>query len=102
MSDSPSEEDTTGPPPAGPDASGPTEPTVLANTSLFRWVRRERFPVFAKVTRGRFGHVMSTGKMVALAVLEENKIGELTPEMEEFRDMLREVAVSGQDKYREK
>ena len=65
-------------------------------------MRRERFPLFAKVTRGRFSHVLSTRKLVALAVLEENKIGELTPEMEEFRDMLRHVAATAGDKYRDR
>ncbi len=92
----------TGPPPSLDEDSGPTEPTVVANTSLFKWVRRERFPLFAKVTRGRFNHVLSTEKLVALAVLEENKIGELTPEMEEFREMLRSIAVQDQRKYRER
>jgi hypothetical protein len=38
---------------------------------------------------------MSTGKYVAMAVLEENKIGEMTPDMEEFRDMLKSVALKG-------
>ena len=36
-------------------------------------------------------------KYLVLAVLAENKIGELTPEMEEFRDML--AAVSAQPRF---
>lgn len=44
---------------------------------------------------------MSTKKYVVIAVLEENKIGELTPEMEEFRDMLKLVVHRNQDRYRD-
>jgi hypothetical protein len=36
---------------------------------------------------------------VVIAVLEENKIGELTPEMEEFRDMVRSVIERNRDRY---
>ena len=53
------------------------------------------------MTHGRFSHVLAAGKYLALAVLEENKIGELTPEMEEFRDMLRAVAERNRDRYRQ-
>ena len=42
---------------------------------------------------------MSTKKFVVIAVLEENKIGEMTPEMEEFRDMLRSVVERNREKY---
>jgi len=48
-----------------------------------------------QVTRGKWGALMSTGKFLALAVLEENKIGEISPDMEEFRDMLKSVALKG-------
>lgn len=59
------------------------------------------------MTRGRFHNLLSTRKLVVIAVLEENKIGELTPEMEEFRDMVRAVidrdeASEGEQRYRTK
>lgn len=49
------------------------------------------------MTRGKFHHLLSVQKYLVLAVLSENKIGELTPEMEEFRDML--AAVSAQPRF---
>ena len=58
---------------------------------------QERFPLYVKVTRGKFHNLLSTRKLVVIAVLEENKIGELTPEMEEFRDMLRAVIQRDED-----
>ncbi len=74
-----------------PKPASPTAPSTIANSSLYTWVAQERFPLFVKVTRGKFGNLLSTRKLVVIAVLEENKIGELTPEMEEFRDMVRAV-----------
>ena len=60
------------------------------------------FSRFFQVSRGKFHHVLSTRKFVVLAVLEENKIGELTPEMEEFRDMLKSIVVKNRDRYHDK
>ena len=52
--------------------------TVVASPniteSLHHWVLRERFPRFVKVTRGRFSQLMSTKKLLVVAVLEENKL----------------------------
>ena len=45
--------------------------------NLQHWILRERFPKFVKVTRGRFQHLMSTKKLLVMAVLEENKLGML-------------------------
>ena len=61
---------------------------------------RERFPRFVKVTRGRFGQLMSTKKLLVMAVLEENKLGEITPDMEAFRAMLHSVMENHIDRYR--
>lgn len=68
--------------------------------SLHHWLLRERFPRFVKVTRGRFGHLMSTQKLLVMAVLEENKLGEITPDMEAFRGMLHMVMDTHIDRYR--
>ena len=43
------------------------------------------------MTRGRFSQLMSTKKLLVMAVLEENKLGEITPDMEAFRTMLHSV-----------
>lgn len=79
--------------------------TYIFLAQLYTWVAQERFPLFVKVTRGKFHNLLSTKKLVVIAVLEENKIGELTPEMEEFRDMLHSVIQRDEDgerKYRVK
>ena len=68
--------------------------------SLQNWILRERFPRFVKVTRGRFGHLMSTNKLLVMAVLEENKLGEITPDMEAFRSMTHMVMDMHIDRYR--
>jgi len=68
--------------------------------SLQHWVLRERFPRFVKVTRGRFSQLMSTKKLLVMAVLEENKLGEITPDMEAFRAMLHSVMENHIDRYR--
>ena len=66
------------------------------------WISRERFPQFVKVTRGRFSKLMSTKKLLVMAVLQENKIGQLSQqtEMESFRQMLKAVLEANIDKYR--
>jgi thioredoxin domain-containing protein 10 len=60
--------------PATNNADGPI---TLANSSLHAWVAAERFPLFVKVTRGRFGNIMATRKLIVLAVLEENKLDQV-------------------------
>ena len=68
--------------------------------SLQHWILRERFPMFVKVTRGRFSHLMSTKKLLVMAVLEENKLGEITPDMDNFRTMIHMVMETHLDRYR--
>ena len=52
------------------------------------------------MTRGRFSQLMSTKKLLVMAVLEENKLGEITPDMEAFRAMLHSVMENHIDRYR--
>ena len=73
----------------------------VVNTSLHSWVTRERFPLFAKVTRGRFGKFLATNKYVVIAVVEENKLSEVSDEMLEFKEMVRRIVVNNQDLYGE-
>jgi len=78
------------------------EPLSIENSSLSAWITRERFPVFVKITRGRFGNVLATKKLIVMAVLEENKLEKITPEMEEFREMMQKLVTSNRDKYHNK
>ena len=76
-------------PDAEEDLDLPVE--TQANSSLATWINKERFPKFVKVTRARFSHLLNTKKLLVMAVLEENKIGHISPEMEEFKAMLMQV-----------
>ena len=72
------------------------------NTSMMGWVIKERFSVFTKVTRGKFGKVMATNKLIVMAVVEENKLEQISQEMEVFKEMVRQVAVSNQEQYHDR
>lgn len=85
-----------------PTIPGPTEPTSIVNSSLHSWVAQERFPLFVKITRGKFHHILSTQKLIVIAVLEQNKIGELSPEMEDFKEMVLNVIMRRKDKFQSK
>jgi len=80
----------------------PTLPTTVTNLSLYTWVTVERFPLFLKVTRAKLNNVLATKKLLVMAVLEENKIDEITPEMEDFKDMLRRLIENNREKYHDK
>merc|ERR1712226_664868 len=81
-------------------ASSETVQLQNKTESLRTWILRERFPKFVKVTRGRFNHLMSTKKLLVMAVVEENKLGELSPDHEAFKSMLSTVLETNIDKYR--
>ena len=53
-----------------------------------------------QITRGKFNHLLSTHKLLVMAVLEENRIGQITLDMEEFRGMVRAVLERNIDRYR--
>merc|ERR1740129_1960741 len=77
----------------------PAKPDGVEATNFYAWVMAERFPLFVKVTRGRFGNIKATKKYVVIAVLEENKLMQIEPEQEEFRDMLKEVVEKNRELY---
>lgn len=79
----------------------PTLATTVHNTDIYAWITAERFPLFVKVTRGKFGNIMATRKFVVIAVLEENKLLEIEPDHENFKNMLKDVIEQNRDKYHE-
>lgn len=83
------------------DSTAQDQNTMNKTESLKTWILRERFPKFVKVTRGKFSQLMSTKKLLVMAVLEENKLGELAPDHEAFRSMLNTVLEMHIDKYRQ-
>ena len=74
----------------------------LHQTGFYHWMQAERFPLFAKVTRGRFSKMLATNKFVVIAVLEENKLGEIEPDQEIFRDLVREVIEQNRERYHDR
>merc|ERR1712080_432775 len=53
---------------------GAAKPDGVEATNFYAWVMAERFPLFVKVTRGRFGNIMATKKYVVIAeVVEKNR-----------------------------
>lgn len=71
------------------------------NETLYKWVNAERFPTFPKVTRGNINQLFLTNKNLVLAVVEENQLEEVAPDMLEFRDMVESVIKNKRNKYHE-
>ncbi|KAL0271501.1 UNVERIFIED_CONTAM: hypothetical protein PYX00_008580 [Menopon gallinae] len=69
------------------------------NSSLHDWVNEERFLTFPKVTRGNLHQFYQINKYLVLAVLEENKLEEISSDMLEFRDMVESVVRSNRMRY---
>lgn len=71
------------------------------NETLYKWVNAERFPTFPKVTRGNINQLFLTNKNLVLAVVEENQLEEVAPNMLDFRDMVESVIKTKRNKYHE-
>ncbi|XP_033209985.1 protein disulfide-isomerase TMX3 [Belonocnema kinseyi] len=69
------------------------------NKTLYKWVNAERFPTFPKVTRGNINQLFLTNKNLVLAVVEENQLEEVSPDMIEFRDMVESLIKTKREKY---
>ncbi|XP_011505026.1 PREDICTED: protein disulfide-isomerase TMX3 isoform X2 [Ceratosolen solmsi marchali] len=69
------------------------------NDTLYKWVNAERFSTFPKVTRGNINQLFMTNKNLVLAVLEENQLEEVPPNMLEFKDMVESVIKMKRQKY---
>jgi len=65
------------------------------------WVNHERFPTMVEINPGNFHQVMKTNKFIVLAVLEEDKIGRLSPSMRQYKEMLEKFAETNRDDYHE-
>lgn len=69
------------------------------NDTLYKWVNEERFETFPKITRGNINEILNTKKYMVLAIVEENKLHQISSEMVEFRDMVESVIRKNRDKY---
>lgn len=68
---------------------------------MYKWINAERFPTFPKITRGNIHQFFLTNKNLVLAVVEENQLEEVPPDMVEFRDMVESVIKKKRQKYHE-
>ncbi|XP_018401055.1 PREDICTED: protein disulfide-isomerase TMX3 isoform X1 [Cyphomyrmex costatus] len=73
--------------------------TKQVNETLYKWVNAERFPTFPKVTKTNINELFLTKKNLVLAVVEENQLEEVAPDMLEFRDMVESVIKNKRNKY---
>lgn len=71
------------------------------NKTLYNWVNAERFTTFPKVTRGNINQLFLTNKNLVLAIVEENAVEDVPPDMLEFRDMVESVIKRQREKYHE-
>lgn len=69
------------------------------NSTLFTWINAERFETFPKITRGNIHQLLQTGKYLVLAVVEENKLLEIPPDMVDFKDMVESVIRKNKKKF---
>lgn len=71
--------------PSPTDLEDVDEWTITPNETqvLSKWVSRERFPSFLKISRNNFQSLLSTEKFLVMAVLEEDRLGRLTADMTE-------------------
>lgn len=69
------------------------------NETMFKWINSERFPTFPKVTRGNINQLFLTEKNLVLAVVEENAVEDISPDMIEFRDMIESLIKKKRNKY---
>ncbi len=72
----------------------PGQPSIKTSesdfTSLKQFFKSNRFPWFPKVSRYDFHHLMETGKLIAMGVVEEDKLGRIV-QGEEFLELLKSV-----------
>lgn len=58
------------------------------NATLDKWINAERFGFFPKISRSNINEMMDTGKYIAIVVVAENKLNEITQTERDFKDMV--------------
>ncbi|XP_014368865.2 protein disulfide-isomerase TMX3 [Papilio machaon] len=61
------------------------------NTTLDKWINTERFGFFPKITRANINHFMDINKYIVIAIVSENKLGEITQTERDFKDMIESI-----------
>ena len=68
-------------------------------TFAFCWLLLTSLSRCAQVTAGNFGQLLSTDRLLVIAVAEEDPVRRIAASEQKFRDMLQAVAVDTADKY---
>ncbi|CAK1586106.1 unnamed protein product [Parnassius mnemosyne] len=61
------------------------------NTTLDRWINSERFGFFPKITRANINDIMDIQKYIVIAIVSENKLGEITQTEKDFKEMVESI-----------
>ncbi|XP_068618183.1 protein disulfide-isomerase TMX3 isoform X2 [Battus philenor] len=61
------------------------------NSSLDKWINTERFGYFPKISRANIHHFMDINKYIVIAIVSENKLGEITQTERDFKDMIESI-----------
>ena len=78
------------------------------NSSLYEWINNERFSRFIKITHGNLNQLWKVNKLLAITVVQENKVGQLVSDEEtekapmdsyKFLDMMKTVTKEGEKDF---
>lgn len=58
---------------------------------MHKWIDAERFGTFPKISRANINELLALEKFLVLAVVEENKLNEISTEETEFKNMVESV-----------
>ncbi|CAG0919604.1 unnamed protein product [Notodromas monacha] len=72
------------------------------NETVQQWILAEQFEDFVRITYGNLPLLLKTGKILVLVVVDEDKVGTLTHEMDTFKRDLEAVMRKNQEEFREK
>ncbi|CAG4947443.1 unnamed protein product [Parnassius apollo] len=61
------------------------------NITLDRWINSERFGFFPKITRANINDIMDIQKYIVMAIVSENKLGEITQTEKDFKEMVESI-----------
>ena len=79
-------------PATGPSPCCASSPAPLRSPST-------RVSARPQVTAGNFGQLLSTGRLLVIAVAEEDPVRRIPAADQKFRDMVQAVAIDTADKY---
>lgn len=61
------------------------------NNTLDKWINRERFGFFPRISRANINELMDLEKYIVIAIVSENKLNEITQTERDFKDMMENI-----------